>query len=180
MTGELHTFMEQFGSPVPAIPDAEEGMDKHAQEYANEDCNPVRITPSAARPGKEVFHEERHQASECALGVQESGKRKAMRHVIVNSTSSEGSDPGESAQKHHRLHTSSSPIIVKERVSHSLVLLGPVQCKYASVIHVERYPFQMQLDCNLRFFPCVDSVVSVEFYNAIAFTSVLMQLQRTI
>ena len=127
MTGELHTVMEQFGSPVPAIPDAEEGMEKHAEEYGNEDVNPDRITPSGARTRREYFHEERHVASECALGVQESGKRKAMRRVIVNSTSSEHSDPGESAQKHRRLNTSSSPVIVKERVSYEVVCLSPVQ-----------------------------------------------------
>jgi hypothetical protein len=76
MTGELHTVMEQFGSPVPAIPDEEEGMDKHAEEYGNDDVNPDRITPSGARSRKESFHEERHVDSECALGVQDSGKRK--------------------------------------------------------------------------------------------------------
>jgi hypothetical protein len=97
MTGELNTVMGEFGSPVSAIPDAKEDLEKPVQEYGNEVVNPVRITPSGARLGKEPGNEERQQASECAMGVHDSGKRKAMRHVIVNSTSTERSDPGESA-----------------------------------------------------------------------------------
>ena len=132
ITGEVPPVMEQFGSPIPAIPDAEEGSDKHAEEYGNEVEPPVTITASGARSGKESGNEERQRASECALGVHESGKRKAMRHVVINSTSPERSDPGESAQKRRRVNRSPSPIILQERVSHSLVHLSSVQFRVAS------------------------------------------------
>lgn len=108
---------DQSGSPVPEMPAAEEGMDTQTQECGNAIADDIIITPSGQRYGKEVVHEEREHAPECARGLQERGKRKAIGNAVHISTSSERSDPAQSAQKYRRLNRSPSPIILKERVS---------------------------------------------------------------
>jgi hypothetical protein len=117
VTGEDHTVMDHFGSPVHGIPHAGEGIDNSPTEHGNEAPNPVRGTPLGHRSGKEPFHDEIQQPEECAVGLQGSGKRKSRHTVVVSSTSTERSDPEGSARKHRRLNRSHSPILLKERVS---------------------------------------------------------------
>lgn len=107
----------QFGSPVPEMAPAEEGMDAQTQEGGNAIADDIRITPSGQRSGKEVVNEEIEQSPERAPGKQERGKRKATGNAVRISSSSERSDPAQSAQKYRRLNRSPSPIILTERVS---------------------------------------------------------------
>lgn len=117
VTGELHSVMDHSGSPVPEMPAAEEGMDIQTQECGNVIANDIRSAPSGPRSAHEAVHEERQHAEGSARGLLDKGKRKAIRNVVLSSTSSERSDPAESAQKYRRLNRSLSPIIWKERVS---------------------------------------------------------------
>lgn len=108
---------DQFGSPVPEMPQAEQGMDTQTQEVGEAIADDIRITPSRQRSGKEVVHEEIEQSPEPARGKQERGKRKATGNAVRISSSSERSDPAQSAQKYRRLNRSPSPIILTDRVS---------------------------------------------------------------
>ena len=139
---ELINELDHVGSPDPAIPDAENGMDKHAEECGNE---VVRVTPSSARVGKETYNEDIQLADE--LGVASSGKRKAMRHEMANSSSTDGMDPGESAQKHRRLNRSPSPIVLKERVSHTLVSVH-FKSRYCPFSSID-IQFRIALNCYI-------------------------------
>lgn len=60
---------DHSGSPVPEMPTAEDGMDTQTQECGNAIADDIRITPSGQRCGKEVVHEERQHATECARGL---------------------------------------------------------------------------------------------------------------
>lgn len=114
---ELHTVMDHSGSPIPEMPDVEEGMDIRTRECVNVIASDMRITPSGRRSGKEAAHEGREHAKGIAHGLQDKGKRKVIEDVVLNSTSSERSDPAASAQKYRHLNRSPSPIIQKIQAS---------------------------------------------------------------
>ena len=116
MQPELATG-DQSRSPIPEMPAAEEGIDTQTHEIGNATADGIIITPSGQRPGKEVVHEEREHGPSPARGLQEKGKRKAIGNAVRISTSSERSDPAQSARKYRRLNRSPSPIIMEERVS---------------------------------------------------------------
>ena len=138
VTGGIQSVMEHCGSPHPGIPVAGEGMDVHTQECGNVIASDGKMTPSAQRPGKEHFHEERQPTQQCADGLQESGKRKITKNAVLVTSSSERSDRAERAQKYRRLNMSTSPIILKERVRCISMFLSFTEFEYAGVLHLER------------------------------------------
>lgn len=117
VTGELQSVMDRQGSPIPEMPAAEEGMDTQTRECVNSIANEDRMTPSGRHSGNEVVHEERQHGEGSARRLQDKGKRIVIEDVVLNSTSSERSDPAQSAQKHRRPPRSPSPIILKEQAS---------------------------------------------------------------